>query len=61
MLIMHIQNIMVHMMPGGTSNKNIFSSIILNKEIYQIHESHNYPITIFDLFRKIPIRISELM
>jgi len=54
-------DIIVNMTPGGASNKNIFSSIKLNKEIYQIHKSHNRPISIFSLFKKIPRRISELI
>jgi glycosyltransferase involved in cell wall biosynthesis len=58
---MYSKDIVVHMMPGGVSNKNIFSSIKLNKEIYQIHESHNQPISVFSLFKKIPRRISELV
>tara|TARA_B100000287_G_scaffold431005_1_gene487389 strand:+ start:431 stop:1171 length:741 start_codon:yes stop_codon:yes gene_type:complete len=58
---MYSKDIVVYMMPGGVSNKNIFSSIKLNKEIYQIHESHKQPISVFSLFKKIPRRISELV
>jgi glycosyltransferase involved in cell wall biosynthesis len=55
------KDIVVHMMLGGASNKNIFSSIKLNKEIYQIHKSHNRSISVFSLFKKIPRRLSELI
>jgi len=55
------KDIIVHMALGGVSNKNILSSINLNKEIYKIHKSHNYPISILDLLHKISVRIKELL
>ena len=54
------KNIIINMTPGGTSTKNIFSTIRLNKEIYQIHKSHNRPIRIMNLLKKIPRRLGEL-
>ena len=54
-------DIIVHMSPGGASTKNIMSTLILNKEIYQIHKAHNNPIRILDLLKKIPLRMRELV
>jgi len=55
------KNIIVNMSLGGKSNQNIFSIIRLNLEIYKIHQSHNYSISVIDLFKKIPIRLRELL
>lgn len=59
--IRYSNNILVYMKPGGKSNKNIYSIFNLNKEIYDIHKSHNKPIRLFNLLRKIPIRLAELI
>ena len=37
--------VIVHMGIGGISNKNIFSSITLNKEIFKIHKALGQPIS----------------
>jgi glycosyltransferase involved in cell wall biosynthesis len=55
------KDIIVYMKAGGISNKNIFSSINLNYEIYKIHKSHNRPISIFNLLKKIPVRMREVL
>ncbi len=53
--------VIVHMGIGGISNKNIFSSITLNKEIYKIHKALGQPISFFSLLKKIPKRLRELI
>ena len=58
---LYSKDILVNMISGGASNKSIMSVINLNKEIYDIHQSHGYPISLIDLFRKIPVRIKEVL
>ena len=55
------KTILVYMQDGGISNKNIFSKIYLNKEIYNIHKFHKTPISLFNLLKKIPTRFRELL
>ena len=57
----YIPKIIVRMKLGGVSNNNIYSIFKLNKEIYQIHSSHNLPISIYSLLKKIPYRLRELL
>ncbi len=57
----YTSKIIVHMSPGGTSTRNIFSTIKLNQEIIKIHKTHNRPIRIFNLLKKIPVRLKELI
>ena len=53
------KKILVHMKMGGISNKNFLSKIRLNREIYNIHKTHHFPISLINLLKKIPIRIEE--
>ncbi len=58
---LYSKNITVNMLSGGLSNKNIMSILLLNKEIYKIHQSHNAAISLLDMAKKIPKRIREIL
>ena len=53
--------ILINMKLGGLSNSGISSIININKEIFKIHKINGYPISIFSLLKKIPIRINEMI
>ena len=55
------KNILTYMSPGGKSNESFFSTYNLNKEIYSIHKTHKNPIKFYNLLRKIPIRLAEVL
>jgi glycosyltransferase involved in cell wall biosynthesis len=56
----YLPKILVQMNTGGLSNSSFLSILELNKEIYKIHNSSGFPISIFSLIKKIPKRFFEL-
>ena len=57
----YIPEIIVKMRKGGLSNQSILNIIKLNMEIYKIHKANEVPLSIFDLARKIPQRLNEII
>ena len=57
----YIPKIIVKMRKGGISNQSILNIIKLNMEIYKIHKANEVPLSIFDLARKIPQRLNEII
>ena len=58
---MYDPNIIINMKLGGLSNRGFTSLINVNKEIYKIHRINGHPISIFNILKKIPIRVMELI
>ena len=59
--ILYVPKTFVRMKLGGVSNSSIINMYKLNFEIYKIHKSYGYDISIFKLLRKIPLRLFELL
>jgi len=57
----YMPKVLVKMKLGGVSNRSFSNVALLNKEIYEIHKSNGVPISIFNLMKKIPRRIMELV
>ena len=56
----YISKVFVSMGNGGISNKNILSKIILNLEIFRIHNKNDIPLKFFKFLKKFPIRLKEI-